>query len=202
MKIEELSKLASFIGKTVVGSYDTVLFDVTDNNLTAIDQSDWGLDYIDDLGSFIKQSISENGHANIENKLITLKEMLGRVSVFYSRDEDRVYAFVIIFDCSLAMKMSNMLSQVLNFDNNTNINADAYRDNIKAKSLDDIPKLIKAFGVEPDKLTLSEKKELFIDLYDSAVFTFKGAVPVVAKELGMSEQSVYRYISKIREARK
>ena len=43
--------------------------------------------------------------------------------------------------------------------------------------------------------------ELLTDMYDEYVFSVKGSVAKTAEVLGMSEQSVYRYIAGIKKTR-
>ena len=68
--------------------------------------------------------------------------------------------------------------------------------------LDEIDEMVKEFCPGPSELTPKERKELFLDIYDTGIFRIKGAIPKTAEAMGISEQTVYRYISEIKKLRK
>jgi len=68
-------------------------------------------------------------------------------------------------------------------------------------TLELIDKMVSEFSDAPDRLTPDEKTELIIDLYDSGVLDLKGAVAKTAQALRMSEQSIYRYVAKVKRGR-
>lgn len=57
------------------------------------------------------------------------------------------------------------------------------------------------FGVSPSRMTSDEKFAIVKSLNEQDVFTTKGALPQVAKELKISEPTVYRYLKKIRTSK-
>lgn len=57
-----------------------------------------------------------------------------------------------------------------------------------------IDSVLKLFPVSPKRITILEKKQLVEKLRNAGVFQFKHAVPLVAKKLGVSDQTVYRYL--------
>lgn len=54
-------------------------------------------------------------------------------------------------------------------------------------------------GLPPDRLTMDEKIRIVEDLQQAGIFYMKGAVSEVAAQLGSSEATVYRYLSKLKD---
>ena len=50
----------------------------------------------------------------------------------------------------------------------------------------------------PDRLTMEEKIRIVESLYHAGIFYMKGAVSEVAAQLGSSEATIYRYLSKLK----
>ena len=55
---------------------------------------------------------------------------------------------------------------------------------------------IKATGIQPARMTSEEKAKVIQNLMNAGVHNMKGAVIEIAKELQISEPTVYRYIKK------
>ncbi|MBS7082539.1 MAG: PAS domain-containing protein [Faecalibacterium prausnitzii] len=51
----------------------------------------------------------------------------------------------------------------------------------------------------PDRLTMDEKIRIVDDLQQAGIFYMKGAVSEVAAQLGSSEATIYRYLSKLKD---
>lgn len=51
----------------------------------------------------------------------------------------------------------------------------------------------------PDRLTMDEKIRIVEDLQQAGIFYMKGAVSEVAAQLGSSEATIYRYLSKLKD---
>lgn len=51
--------------------------------------------------------------------------------------------------------------------------------------------------ISKDRLTVEEKMHLMKKLQDLGIFNVKGAISVVARELGSSEPTIYRYLKKL-----
>lgn len=54
-------------------------------------------------------------------------------------------------------------------------------------------------GLPPDRLTMDEKIRIVEDLQQAGIFYMKGAVSEVAAQLGSSEATIYRYLSKLKD---
>ena len=53
-------------------------------------------------------------------------------------------------------------------------------------------------GLPPDRLTMEEKIRIVESLHHAGIFYMKGAVSEVAAQLGSSEATFYRYLSKLK----
>mgnify|MGYP004516528099 FL=1 len=53
-------------------------------------------------------------------------------------------------------------------------------------------------GLPPDRLTMEEKIRIVESLQQAGIFYMKGAVSEVAAQLGSSEATIYRYLSKLK----
>ena len=53
-------------------------------------------------------------------------------------------------------------------------------------------------GLPPERLTMEEKIRIVETLHRTGLFSMKGAVSEVAAQLGASEATVYRYLSKLK----
>ena len=53
---------------------------------------------------------------------------------------------------------------------------------------------IQDYGVEPSRMTVEEKKEIVEELSAKGLFLLKGSITEVAQKLGVSEQTIYRYL--------
>ena len=58
-----------------------------------------------------------------------------------------------------------------------------------------ILKAIREVGVTPNRMTREEKVELVHKLNMQGILLMKGAVPEIAKQLSISEPTVYRYLN-------
>lgn len=59
-----------------------------------------------------------------------------------------------------------------------------------------ISKTIESINVPPERMSIKEKVNIVQELDDKGVFLLKGAIANVAKQLQISETTVYRYLNK------
>lgn len=59
-----------------------------------------------------------------------------------------------------------------------------------------ISKTIESINVPPERMSIKEKVNIVQELNDKGVFLLKGAIADVAKQLQISETTVYRYLNK------
>ncbi|MCF0110754.1 MAG: helix-turn-helix domain-containing protein [Erysipelotrichaceae bacterium] len=68
-------------------------------------------------------------------------------------------------------------------------------------SLNTISHVIAEYGIEKGRFTLQERTELLCDLMDLDVFEIKGSIERVANEVGVSKQTIYREVAKLKKYR-
>ncbi len=135
-------------------------------------------------------------------------DKLIRGSVLFVKDaqEQVIGALCILMNCMPYLKLQEMIWNVMQFDLSEEDSQEpqgiSLQDVLPAEpSLEMIQQELERIEMEPSRLTQAEKQEIICDLYDMNAFQVKGAVAKVAQGLKMSEQSVYRYIHKIKSAR-
>ena len=203
-------ELVSFIGNALPDFFDVILFDTTKRGCPVVEQSNWISQWEKETRRLVLESLKNEKYVaqgcalNLMNVNVA-KESICKTSIYFVKEDNRVIgALCLNTECSTLMKAEALISGILNFSDGKLIENDYLEEvNVysRAKGLDDINRIVEAFGKEPEQMTAMERKEIFLDLYDAGVFRFKGAVPKVAEDLKMSVQSVYRYLSEIKKKR-
>lgn len=206
--INYYKELVGFIGNALPDIYEVFLFDTTKKGYPVVEQSNWISRSEKETRKLLIDTLKNETYVSqgcAINLLNVVKDSIFKTSIYFVKDNGSVVgALCINTDCAVLMKAEALLSGVLtisNSDMSEPAEIKAVDVEARAVGLDDIKKIVENFGVEPERMTALERKEVFLDLYDSGVFRFKGAVPRVAEELRMSEQSVYRYLSNIKKKR-
>jgi len=206
--INHYKELVGFLGNVLPEFYEIILFDTTKKGYPVIEQSNWISQFEKETRKMVADVLKnseyvEQGYA--VNQVVVAKDKLCKISVLLLKDKDLVVgALCINMDCESLMKAEALISGMLNFcatKTDEDETTGEYVQETKATGLNDIKRMVDAFSVEPERMTVNERKEIFLDLYDAGVFRFKGAVPKAAEVLKMSEQSVYRYLSNIKKKR-
>ena len=136
---------------------------------------------------------------------VTMDKGLSKVSIQFLRDSEGtlVGALVLYIELTPFVALSSHIDNLLHFDvtNIDEIQPVQPPAPTEEPTLELIDKMVSEFSDAPDRLTPDEKTELIIDLYDSGVLDLKGAVAKTAQALRMSEQSIYRYVAKVKRGR-
>ena len=202
--------LISFLGKALPDENDAILFDLQEKGYPVIEQADWGSEDVNDVRKCLADLI-RSGRAkdndSILNVIVPSRKKLLKGSFYFIREDSKpVYAMALLTDMDIFLKMSNFLNKRLSFTGTDGIDeislVNFESQNHQVTDLDEIESLVRGFCDDPSKLTPSDRKELFMDIYDTGVFKIKGAIPKAAEAMGISEKSVYRYISDIKKLRK
>ncbi|MBR6473158.1 MAG: helix-turn-helix domain-containing protein [Firmicutes bacterium] len=202
--------LISFLGEALPDEYDAILFDLTEKGYPVIEQADWGSEDINDVRKCLVDLIRSgriNGNDCILNVIVPSRKKMLKGSFYFVREGDKpLYAVALLMELDMLLKMSGFLTNRLNISGPDGINEINLGDfepvEHRITDLDEISRIVREFCNDPSKLTPSERKELFMDIYDTGIFKIKGAIPKAAEAMGISEKSVYRYISEIRKMRK
>ena len=209
--LEAYKGLISFLGEALPNEFDAVLFDLTDKKYPVIEKSDWGASGEELIRRTITDAI-KSGAADTDGKVLntitaTKDKRLIKISIYFIKDEEKlVGALALNMELDFFLKMSTFLRDKLNIVGGAGpVNMSQTLDESDfrcAEGIDDIESFVEKFGTPADKMTPSERKEAFMDLYDTGVFRLKGAIPKAAEALKVSEKTIYRYLSEIKKMRK
>lgn len=209
--LEAYKGLISFLGEALPNEFDAVLFDLTDKKYPVIEKSDWGASGEELIRRTITDAI-KSGAADTDGKVLniitaTKDKRLIKISIYFIKDEEKlVGALALNMELDFFLKMSTFLRDKLNIVGGAGpVNMSQTLDESdfrRAEGIDDIESFVEKFGTPADKMTPSERKEAFMDLYDTGVFRLKGAIPKAAEALKVSEKTIYRYLSEIKKMRK
>ena len=192
---EKLSKYGSliyFLKNILSEANEILLFDVTKNDLPLLAYEN-------------KISGSLKGTENVTRKLVynalkndEIKENEMLLNRMLSTDTGKIMKSSIFFlknndqeiECALSVNTTEIVETP----------KEPYLE-YKEPSLDTITSVIQAEGIEIERITPDERLDIICKLYDLGIFEIKGAVSRAAQELNVSEQSIYRYITRIKKAR-
>ncbi len=200
---------AMFLAEALPDTWKVLLFDLSEKKLPIVIQYRATKKQVDVLRRYLQKAMKSS--RAMENGMLTnrgdldMNEHISKMSVQFLRDSDgkAVGALVLYIDLVPFLAAGSYLESLLKL-NLTNLDEaqPAPAEGVTAEpTLDLIDKMVYDFTDAPDRLTPDEKMELIIDLYDSGVLDLKGSVAKTAEALRMSEQSIYRYIAKLRRAR-
>jgi predicted transcriptional regulator YheO len=208
--LEAYKGLISFLGEALPEEFDAVLFDLTDKRFPVIEKSDW----VKSGEELMRKAIADNlkngftdGRDFVLNSITATKDKrLLKMNIFYIKEEGRpVGALVLNMEMDFFLRMSSFLNERLMTEKDGD---SVYLSGMpsdprarRAEGLDAIDSVIRSFGPPAEKMTPSERKEVFIDIYDTGVFKLKGAIPRAAEALKVSEKTIYRYLSEIKKGR-
>ena len=209
-KLEAYKGLISFLGKALPGEFDAILFDLTEKGYPAVEKSDWGRRNEKEVKKLLQNLIKEGAalDESVFGRVIpTSEQKLEKVSFYFIKESGKaIGALALSMELDTYLKFSSFLSDRLGIVGNdgvTPINMNSYMQRERVLTvLDEIDDVVKVFCPDPSELTPKERKELFLDIYDTGIFRIKGAIPKVAEAMGISEQTVYRYLSEIKKARR
>lgn len=196
--LEEYTRFVPFLKDMLPGIYDIVIVDLESGEQKILEQSDWS-----NLNSkMIKETLIRTLKSHkkgeplpaYEKTIQAYKGRLFKLFFYYIQEAGEVVgALCVSMECDGLLRMVNLLQETV---------GDEFREEEeKQPELKDIPAMVAEFCDDPAQLTTSERKEIFVDLFDAGVFRLKGAVGQVAEALCMSEKTAYRYLAEIRKAR-
>lgn len=198
-------KLTEFLSLALGELYETGLFDLRDPSLPLIAASKEQSDIHEDIRKLIIEEAQKNTTQIAGMPMVLELGKMLKVSVFFVQDENEeaVAALWISMRCDFFLRLNAFANAMLPQNHSVPVNGGGNStevitvDNLEAAIL----RMAKEFAAEPARLSLNERQEFILDLYDAGIFNIKGAVAKTAEVLRISEQSVYRYISKIKKNR-
>lgn len=210
-ELEQYGELVKVLSETLGNTFEVGLLDLTDSTYPEIAVAHNHSKVQEKIRSFVLKTVNTpwvQAKKQLINRPLQLDaRKLIKVSVFFLRNGEGciIGALWIGMRTDLFMRMEGFVNSMLQFctqDLDLQAVEEADRSVSSGEtSLDSIQQMASEFGIEPGRSTLAERQELICDLYDIGVYNLKGAVAKTAEVLGISEQSVYRYISRIKKAR-
>lgn len=207
--LEQYQTTVAFLSESLPKTWEVLLFDLTQKNMPVVENKQSSRKRVDSLRSYIRQAMKrstvlENGMLVCRGD-VTMGKGLSKVSIQFLRDSEGtlVGALVLYIELTPFVALSSHIDNLLHFDvtNIDEIQPVQPPAPTEEPTLKLIDKMVSEFSDAPDRLTPDEKTELIIDLYDSGVLDLKGAVAKTAQALRMSEQSIYRYVAKVKRGR-
>lgn len=201
--------MVSFLGNTLGGSCEAYLLDLRQKSLPIVAQHNLHRGSVGPLRRLVREALQvprvlEEGI--LLNRAVTSDtEKLIKCSLYFIKDGEGQPAAVLCLVVRLQtyLEMYTYLDELIRLNNN---NLDEEQPDggdalLEEPSLELIDRMVAEFTEDPQRMRPDEKTELILDLYDAGVFELKGSVAKAADAIGMSEQSIYRYLSKIRKNR-
>lgn len=206
--LEQFARVVPFLGGVLPENYNVILLDTVSSGFPVVEQSNWIRQDVKQIRKILKTVLKnkaavEQGHI-MHQMILPNQSELSFISFFFIKDgEEVVGALCTDMDCSLLFKMNGFLSSMLpkQFNEEDPMAAGAVTINNGFTVAEILEHILGEYEEEPAKFTPQDRMEIIIELYDAGVFRMKGIIPQVAEGLAMSEQSVYRYLSKIKKMR-
>lgn len=209
-ELKKYSRLVPFFAEALGNLFEINLFDMTDPDYPIVASANGNGDIQEKVREFLLEIADSKIVRNrkyIANRPSEINfERLLKTSVYFIKNEQEMMlgALCISVQCNFFMKMSQFAMNMLQFNmedlDDDSFDGEDLSASAKEPSLDSITEFVKEYGVEPERITQNERLEIICDLYDMGVYNLKGAVAKTAEALQVSEQSVYRYITKIKKA--
>lgn len=207
--IDYLSKHIAFVDfyAQVCGpACEIVLYDVSsvNNSIIAVQNAASGQKRGDPMSDIV-QRIVENRLYVDRNYLINYnpngKDRL--FSAFFIKDNDNLKGVLCVSkDVSMINELETILKAILDKNNlraapeAVDTNAISDRNAVTSLLHNMIKSEIDQTGIHPARLTLNEKVQLVHRLNEKGTFMIVGAISEIAKQLMISEPTVYRYLNR------
>lgn len=207
--LERYLPTAAFLGETLPYAFEITLFDCTVRSMPVVAQYHAMRRNADAIRKYIRlclrqPTVVQNGMI-LNRSDLSSNGQLNKISVLLIKDEQGSVtgALTILTRLNDFIAASGLFQELLSFSQEE-------IDEIEPRSasylpeeptLDMIDRIVAEQTDAPERMTPEEKTELIVDLYDAGVFELKGAVAHATEALHMSEQSVYRYLAKIKRLR-
>lgn len=209
--LEQYAKMVKFLADTLGNTFEAGLFDLTDPAFPIVAASNRFSEVqekVRELVTSVKDSQRVQAEQGLTNYPVQIDfDKLLKVSVFFIRNAEGsvIGAIWLSMRCDLFLKMETFAANMLQFckEESSSTPAEEPYAAITSRelSLDTVTEVIREFSDAPARMTLDERQEVICDLYDMGVYNLRGAVAKTAELMQISEQSVYRYIAKIKKAR-
>ena len=194
-RLEPYRTLVSFLGEALGPDYEVVLHDLTseEGTIAAIVNNNIS-------GRTEGAPLSNMALRFIHGRVYEAKGRLRSSTMFIKDGSELIGMLCVNFDAAKYSRMAQELlalcgahqepSPTLGVENFVSSLPDA----VQAAIAD-----VTGSVLPPDRLTMDEKIRIVEDLQQAGIFYMKGAVSEVAAQLGSSEATIYRYLSKLKD---
>lgn len=207
--LSRYSLMVSFLGGTLGDSCEVYLLDTTQRSLPVAAQHNLHRGSIGPLRRLTREAMAVpavvEGGTLLNRGLASDTGKMMKASLYFIRDDGgrTVAVLCLVVRMQSYLEMYGYLDSLIHL-NTTDLDepqTDCLSREQEEPTLELIERMVAEFTPDPQRMTPDEKTELILDLYDAGVFDLKGSVAKAAAAIGMSEQSIYRYLSKIRKNR-
>ena len=211
--LEHFKPFVRFLSATLGPACEVVLHDITDpaHSIIAIEHGELsGRQVGNPATDFANEIIASRGYEHSDfaaNYTSTGKGKHFLSSTFYIKNGRRLIGLLCINrDISSAREVEGALALLrrqfnLNLDPRSDIR-ERIENPISTLLMDTIRDAIRQTHIASDRLSTNEKMEIVAQLLDQGILGMKGAIPEIARQLSVSEPTIYRYIQRIKVRQK
>ena len=207
--LQQYIKVTEFLGLTLGPDYEVALHDMTDKNRSIIAIANnhiSGRDVGAPLTNVALKILMDKSYEVQDYRLhycgMSAKGKVLRSSTMFIKDNGQLIGMLCInFD---AGKYSRIAQELLALcgahtePSSTGIGVENFVTSLPDAVQNAIAEVTGSAGLPPDRLTMEEKIRIVESLHHAGIFYMKGAVSEVAAQLGSSEATIYRYLSKLK----
>ena len=206
--LEQYKTLVEFLGQALGSDYEVVLHDLSEGNnsiVAIVNGHISGRSMGAPLTALALRFLADKEYEQHDYKVgyrgVSRKNGHLRSSTMFIKDGSELIGMLCInFD---AAKYSRMAQELLSLcgahqEPGPSVGVENFvsslPDAVQAAITD-----VTGSALPPDRLTMDEKIRIVEDLQQAGIFYMKGAVSEVATQLGSSEATIYRYLSKLKD---
>ena len=207
-RLEPYQALVPFLGQALGPDYEVALHDLTSETGAVAALANGGV-----TGQSLGAPLCGMARRFVQDGLWRTREFVAgyqaestargrlRASALFIRDgEELIGMLCLYFDAAKYSRMAQELLALcgLHGEGGRGAGAEpltaALPDTVRAA----VEEVTGRAGLPPERLTMEEKIRIVETLHRAGLFSMKGAVSEVAAQLGASEATVYRYLSKLK----
>lgn len=216
---KKYSLVVEFLGKALGPDYEVVLHDAEDhiNSIVAIENGHVSQRTIGGpLTNFGLEVISDESYKDQDYKVnyngVSKDHRILRSSTMFIKDDDEniVGMLCINFDDRRYKDISSSILKLCHPDRLVEINSsydsvdsllnsagETFYDSVTEDANNLIKKYLEENNITKERLTQDDRLNIVAELNQKNIFRLKGAVREVAKQLGCSDPTIYRYLNKM-----
>ncbi len=196
--------LVDFLGKVLGSGCEVILHDISNpvNSVVAIHGTLTGRQIGDPMTDLAFDILNKNINPD-ENYIVNYQGRFKGIqlisSTYYIKNDKKIIGMLCINrDLTIAKNLENSISQFLesyNFLSQVNESiTENFDQPISSMMNKIISETISEIGTSPKRMMIDEKIKIVHKLNERGVLTMKGSIPEIARQLNISEPTVYRYL--------